>query len=373
MFIENLQLKNYRNYNDLDLSFDRQINIFQGNNAQGKTNILEALYLLALAKSHRTSKEKELIRWGNSFSVVKGSFKTRRGNLNLEVQLTPKGKKVKVNQLEKRKLSEYIGMLNVVMFGPEDLSLVKGSPQYRRKFLDIEIGQVSPSYLYHLSQYQKVIRHRNNYLKEITNSGENSVELLEIWDIQLIEHGTKVILKRINFLRQLEKWAKNIHSNITDNREVLSILYKSSLSLEDGSLRESDIMEQYKNNLLKLRQQEIYRGTTLIGPHRDDLEFFINQVDVQSFGSQGQQRTTALSLKLAEIELINEEVGEYPILLLDDVLSELDAIRQTQLIQTIEDKVQTIITTTSIDSIDINTLKRSALYHVEAGKVKIGN
>jgi len=369
MFIDKLQLKNYRNYADLELSFESQINIFQGNNAQGKTNVLEAIYLLALAKSHRTSKEKELVQWGHSFSVIKGLLQTRRGNVNLEVQLSSKGKKAKVNHLEQRKLSEYVGNFNVIMFAPEDLTLVKGSPQHRRKFLDVEIAQVSPSYLYHLTQYQKIIQQRNNLLKDFTKDNKNKEEMLEIWNSQLLIHGVKVISKRNLFIQKLEKWAKEIHTGISDAKEELSLIYKSSVNIEDGSNDDSQLTEQFRQHLEKGKKQELQRGTSLIGPHRDDFEIYINQVNAQIYGSQGQQRTTALSLKLAEIELIHDEVGEYPVLLLDDVLSELDQIRQTQLIQTIKNKVQTMITTTSIDGIDRNTLRESSIFYVEKGSI----
>lgn len=368
MYINYLHLKSFRNYKELELSLENKINIFQGNNAQGKTNILEAIYLLALAKSHRTSKEKELIKWGNSFSLIKGELKNKIGDVKLEIQLYNKGKKVKINSLEKRKISEYIGVLNVVIFSPEDLSLVKGNPQFRRKFLDMEIGQISPSYIYHLSQYQKIIYQRNNLLKDFSRELKNKLELLEIWNIQLIEHGSKIILKRLEFIKQLEKWAEKLHWTITNEKETLRIKYKPSMLL-DVSINESEINEQFKINFKKICNQEISRGMTLIGPHRDDIDFYIDETNIQTYGSQGQQRTTALSLKLAEIELINENIGEYPILLLDDVLSELDQIRQTHLIKTIEKKVQTIITTTSINSIDKNTLHESSVFFVENGKV----
>lgn len=369
MHINYLQLKNFRNYKELELLLENKINIFQGNNAQGKTNILEALYFLALAKSHRTSKEKELIQLGNSFSLVKGTVKNKIGDIKLEVQLNQKGKKVKINNLEKRKISEYIGSFNIVMFSPEDLNLIKGSPQFRRKFLDIEIGQINPSYLYHLSQYQKIIFQRNNLLKDFYSEIKNKEKLLEVWNIQLIEHGSKIILKRLNFLKQLEKWVEDIHYKISNQKEKIIIDYKSSIIMDKKSISESDISEQYFNNLKKVSKQEISRGMTLIGPHRDDMDFFINKTNLQIYGSQGQQRTTALSLKLAEIELINENIGEYPILLLDDVLSELDQFRQTLLINTIDKKVQTMITTTSIKNIDLKTIQQSSVYSVEKGKV----
>ena len=371
MNVNHLQLKQFRNYKELSLDFNSKINILYGNNAQGKTNILEALYLLALAKSHRNTKDKELVQWGQSFSVISGSFEIKSRKIKLEIQLTDKGKKAKINNLEKRKLSEYIGTFNVIMFGPEDLYLIKGSPQYRRRFLDLEIGQISPSYLYNLSQYQKIIQQRNNLLKDFSIEKKNKLELLEIWDSQLILYGAKIISKRINFLKKLEKWANNIHSSITDNTENLSVQYKPSIKLELKSLNEIKISEFFEECLKKHRQQEIYRGTTLIGPQRDDLEFYLNDINVQSFGSQGQQRTTALSLKLAEIELIKEEIGEYPILLLDDVFSELDQKRKNHLIKTIENKVQTIITTTSAEDVDKKILSQSSLFYVENGTITI--
>lgn len=354
----------------MNISFNQKINIIYGNNAQGKTNILESLYLLALTKSHRTSKDKELVRWDQSFSVIKCSLANRLGNIELEIQLNSKGKKAKVNHLEKRKLSEYIGTFNVVMFAPEDLILVKGSPQNRRKFLDLEIGQVSPSYIHHLSQFQKIIQQRNNLLKDFSKENKNKIELLDIWDVQMIEHGTKVMMRRNLFIDKLQKWANAIHADITDGKENIRISYKPSFLVEDFNEGEANVIKIYKNHLTKVRQQEIYRGTTLIGPHRDDLEFFVNDINVQLYGSQGQQRTTALSLKLAEIELIYEETGEYPILLLDDVLSELDKKRQTHLIKAIENKVQTMITTTSIDNIDFSNINEAFLMYVENGSIE---
>ncbi|TCS80827.1 DNA replication/repair protein RecF [Tepidibacillus fermentans] len=369
MFLTHLHLKNYRNYAELDLLFDQRINIFQGNNAQGKTNIVEAIYLLALAKSHRTAKEKELVQWGQSFSVIKGTVERTMGNVSLEIQITDKGKKAKINALEQKKLSDYIGAFNVILFAPEDLTLVKGSPQYRRKFLDIEIGQIQPSYLYHLAQYQKVLQQRNNLLKDFSKVKKNKLEMLEIWNVQMVEHGAKILDKRLKFLKKLEKRAQEVHDGITEGMENLNIYYKSSIPLEKGLETESDIRFQFERIIEKYMPLELNRGTSMIGPHRDDLDFYINQIDVRSYGSQGQQRTTALSLKLAEIELIHEEIGEYPILLLDDVLSELDKKRQTHLIKTIENKVQTMITTTTTEGIDLIHLNHSSNFYVSMGKV----
>jgi len=370
MYINHLHLKNYRNYQELNIDLSKQVNIFLGNNAQGKTNILEAIHFLALAKSHRTSKEKELVQWGQSFSVIKGLFKTDRKELNLEMQFTQKGKKAKINNLEKRKLSEYVGIINVILFGPEDLNLVKGSPINRRRFMDMEISQISTSYIYNLSQYNKIVIQRNNLLKDFNIDNKNKEELLEIWDDQLVVYGAKIIAKRINFIKKLEQWANEILNHLTEKTEELTIIYKPSFKLDNKS-SESEIIEIYKNSLNNIKKQEIYRGTTLLGPHRDDIQFNINDINAQSYGSQGQQRSIALSLKLAEIELIYDETGEYPILLLDDVLSELDQKRQTHLLNTIENKVQTIITTTNTDGIDEKTLLRASIFRVKNGTVKL--
>lgn len=372
MYINYLQLKNYRNYQELNIDLSNQVNIFLGNNAQGKTNILEAIHFLALAKSHRTSKDKELVQWGQSFSVIKGSFKTKRKDLNLEIQFTQKGKKAKINNLERRKLSEYIGGVNVILFGPEDLNLVKGSPIIRRRFMDMEISQISTSYIYNLSQFNKVVIQRNNLLKDFTIDNKNKEELLEIWNEQLVVYGAKIISKRINFIKKLEQWANEILNHLTDKTEELTIIYKPSFKI-DMKNSETEIIELYRDNLYKIKKQELYRGTTLLGPHRDDIQFNINNINAQSFGSQGQQRSIALSLKLAEIELIYNETGEYPILLLDDVLSELDQKRQTHLLNTIENKVQTIITTTSTDGIDEKTLLRASIFKVKNGTVELKN
>lgn len=365
MHLKEVKLQHYRNYDHIHLFAEAGVNIFLGKNAQGKTNILEAMFVSALTKSHRTSKDKDLIQWNAEQATIHCEVERRLGTANLDLIFSNKGKKAKVNGLEKRKLSEFIGTLNAVMFAPEDLSIVKGNPSVRRKFIDMEIGQISPNYIYHLSQYQKVLVQRNNLLKQ---NPASALAMIDIWNEQMAGLAVKILKKRKQFMTKLQGWAKEIHTGISNGQEALEIMYEDSAEIE--SLEDETVaIDRFMIKLSQVKEQEFRRGVSLIGPHRDDLSFYINGKNVHDFGSQGQQRTTALSLKLAEIELIHQEVGEYPILLLDDVLSELDPYRQSQLLQTIFEKVQTFVTTTSIDGIDEATLSKSALFHVNQGKI----
>ncbi|MGZ7444709.1 DNA replication/repair protein RecF [Paenibacillus sp. TH7-28] len=371
MYVNQLSLQHYRNYDTLSLNSFGAVNLIIGRNAQGKTNLLEALFVLALSKSHRTGKDKELISFGSDHAMVEAEVEKKYGAVRLELRLTSQGKKAKLNGLEQRKLSDFIGALNVVMFAPEDLEIVKGTPGVRRRFLDMEIGQVQPGYLYHLQQYQKILVQRNNLLKQAWGAGPELSTMLEIWNEQLAEHGVKIIKKRKQFIRKLQKWAEQIHEGITGGGEKLKLSYLPSF----GEAEEEDeavLLQQFMIKLSQVKDQEIRRGMTLCGPHRDDVSFYINGNEAQVYGSQGQQRTTALSLKLAEIELIHEEIGEYPILLLDDVLSELDPYRQTQLIETFQSKVQTFITATGIESINASRLRDASIFHVQDGQVQGG-
>lgn len=369
MWIEHLELSNYRNYEKLELTFSPGINVFIGENAQGKTNIMESLYVLSMAKSHRTANDKELIRWESEYGKIKGDVHRKYGKLPLEIILSKKGKKAKVNHLEQRRLSDYIGQLNVVMFAPEDLHLVKGSPQVRRRFIDMEIGQISPVYLHDLLMYQKLLKQRNHILKQHYGKQAINDVMFDVYTEQFIEAAVKIIRKRYQFMELLQKWAEPIHSGISRGLEQLQIRYQpiSGLKPEWTPQEMASFLEQ---KLIEVRKREIERGVTLIGPHRDDLQFFVNGYDIQTYGSQGQQRTTALSLKLAEIELIKQEVGEAPVLLLDDVLSELDDYRQSHLLNTIHGSVQTFVTTTSVEGIQHETIQNARLFEVVKGEVK---
>lgn len=366
MYIEQLSLTNYRNYEQLHFSFENKVNVIVGENAQGKTNVMESIYVLALAKSHRTLNDKELIRWNQDYAKIEGRIQKKYGSVPMQLIISKKGKKAKCNHIEYRRLSQYVGNMNVVMFAPEDLNLVKGSPQVRRRFIDIEIGQVSPIYLHDISQYQKILQQRNHYLKMLQIRKQTNPTVLEILTEQFIQTAVKIVKKRFEFLQLLENLAKPIHKGISRGLETLEIQYKPSVDVLE-TLDLSKMVECFAEKFNKIKSREIERGTTLFGPHRDDLKFYVNGYDVQTFGSQGQQRTTALSVKLAEIELIHSEIGEYPILLLDDVLSELDDYRRSHLLNTIQGKVQTFVTTTSVDGIEHQTLKNAATFAVKSG------
>jgi DNA replication and repair protein RecF len=367
--INELTLKDYRNYEALTLKFQNQVNVILGENAQGKTNLMESIYVLALARSHRTPRDRELIRWDKPFARITGGFTNRNGPMEMEVIFSKQGKKVKVNAIEKKRLSDYIGTCTIVMFAPEDLTLVKGSPQIRRRFLDIEMGQINSVYLYYLSQYYKVLKQRNQWLKELRERKREADEaMLDVMTEQLTVSGAEVLKRRFAFTAKLEEWARPIHHDISRGKEELSVYYEPTVDV-DASMTIEEIRQALQKEFSRVKEQEMRRGTTQIGPHRDDLAFYVNGRNIQTFGSQGQQRTTALSLKLAEIELIHENTGEYPILLLDDVLSELDDHRQTHLLNSIRGRVQTFVTTTSVEGIDHHLLDEAATFYVEEGTI----
>src|SRR5699024_6615484 len=353
MYIKKLSLRNYRNYKSLDVSFDNKVNVIIGENAQGKTNLLESIYVLAFTKSYRAQHDRELIYWNEEFAKISGHISKDERTTPLEIIFHKNGKKAKKNKIEQKKLSEYIGDLNVVMFAPEDLSLVKGSPQVRRRFIDMELGQIEPVYLYHLAEFQKILKHRNQLLKQIQMQKQDET-ILNIYTEQLIDHAAIILQKRYQFLKWLSDAAIPIHANISRHLETLKIEYECSIQATD-SMSIDDIKSEYTKAFDHNLKNEIRRGTTLYGPHCDDLSFFINDRNVKLYGSQGQQRTTALSLKLAEIDLIYQQTNQYPILLLDDVLSELDDFRQSHLLDSIQGKVQTFVSTTNIEGIHHET------------------
>lgn len=363
MWLESITLKHFRNYEFISADFSPSLNIFIGHNAQGKTNFLEAIYFLALTRSHRTRSDKDLIQFDNKSLSVNGILKRYSGQMPLDISLTDKGRITKINHLKQSKLSDYVGTMTVVLFAPEDLQLVKGSPTIRRKFIDIDLGQIKPLYLTELSTYNHVLKQRNNYLK---SSDTIDSVFLSVLDEQLADYGSRVIEHRLQFIKELCQHADNHHSNISNQLEHIHIDYMSSFALTD----EMPIKQQFLTELEKRRSKDIFKRTTSIGPHRDDIAFFINHLNA-SFGSQGQQRSLILSLKLAEIDLFKQHTGDFPILLLDDVLSELDDIRQTKLLESITENIQTFITTTSLEHINTSHLPSSLkLFHIENGYIK---
>ena len=368
MKLTNLQLQNFRNYESVQLEFTDGVHVFIGENAQGKTNLMESIYALAMTKSHRTTNDKELIGWNKEFATIKGTVEKTATKTNLELQFSKKGKIAKVNYLEQKQLSSYLGNLNVILFAPENLTLVKGSPQNRRKFVDMELGQMSSLYLYDLVEYNRVLKQRNTYLKQLAIKKKQPDEYLEVLSEMLSELASKIVFHRLDFMKQLEALAIPIHDQLSLGREKFSVSYQATIPLEDG-LTPSQMKEIYIDQFKKNQTREADQATTLIGPHRDDLIFYLNEIPVQTYGSQGQQRSTVLSLKLAEIELMKLSTGEYPLLLLDDVLSELDDDRQTHLIKAIENKVQTFITTTSLDGIKQQFINEPVVIPIEKGTI----
>ncbi|MDR0199294.1 MAG: DNA replication/repair protein RecF [Streptococcaceae bacterium] len=356
MILSDLHLQNVRNYMHLDLELHPQLNLFVGPNAQGKTNILEAIYFLATTRSHRTRTEKELIQWGEKSLTITGNVQKSTTTVPLELSLDAKGRHVKVNHLPENRLADYIGQLKAILFAPENLELVKGAPAVRRRFLDMEIGQTHPTYIYDLLRYNHTLHERNALLK----NEQDSIDpvLLDVLDTQLLEHGTKIIATRKAFLAQLSELATAIHKELTHDSETLNLNYLPRV--------ESDFAQELKDR----RKVDLIRHQTTIGPHRDDFSFISNTINLADFGSQGQQRTAALSIKLAEIELIHKESGEYPILLLDDVLSELDNTRQLDLLATALNKTQTFLTTTTLEHLK-NLPKALQIYNVASGSLTL--
>ena len=372
MKIKHLSLQHFRNYETLSLDFNDGLTILTGENAQGKTNLLEAIFLLSLGKSHRTSQDREMIQWGEEYSKIEGTISTNHFEFPLALEINKKGKKAYYNHIEQAKLSQFIGKLNVILFAPEDLQIIKGSPSIRRKFIDSELGQVNPIYLQELLEYQRLLKQRNRYLKEQGYSYAFDSVYFEVLTEQLVDRAVKIVQSRLLFKKTIEKLAQTIHLSLSNQKDYLTLDYESSSAKLNYSECKT-LKEQFMEAFHSIIQQERDRGLTLIGPHRDDLIFYLNEKRASDYGSQGQQRTIVLSLKLAEIEWMYEMTGEYPVLLLDDVLSELDDARQHILMEQIEGKVQTFLTTATIQGLDLSRLNRADIYHIESGIVQNGN
>ena len=335
MIIKSLKLKNYRNYDLLDLNFDPKTNILYGDNAQGKTNILEALYLSGTTKSHRGTKDRDILRFGCDESHLETVVEKKGSCFQIDMHLkknSPKG--IAIDKIPIRKASELFGIVHFVFFSPEDLNIIKEGPAGRRRFIDLELSQLDRIYLNNLSNYNRVINQRNSLLKEIYDK-DNLMDTLDIWDMQLVEYGTKVLERRKEFIEQVNEIISDIHYKLTGGKERISLIYEEST----GNI-------PLEKALARNRDRDIRMKSTSAGPHRDDVCFVTDEgLDIRKFGSQGQQRTAALSLKLSEIELVKQVIHDTPILLLDDVLSELDKHRQNYLLDSIHD-IQTIITCT---------------------------
>lgn len=358
MIIESLELKNYRNYEQLHIDFDQGTNLLYGDNAQGKTNILEAIYVCSTTKSHRGSKDKEIIGFGEQESHIKLNLRKDGVPYRIDMHLRMnKTKGVAINGIPIHKASELFGVVNVVFFSPEDLNIIKNGPAERRRFIDMELCQLNKLYVHSLVQYNKIIMQRNKLLKEISFRPEYE-EMLDIWDMQMVSYGREIINYREEFILTLNEIIKGIHYTLSGEKEELFIKYEPNVESDD-----------FEKSLKKCRIQDMKQKITLTGPHKDDIIFYVNKIDIRKYGSQGQQRTAALSLKLAEIEIVKRIVKDYPILLLDDVLSELDKSRQEQLLSVIK-HVQTIITCTGLEDFISRCFQIDKIYKVVKGTVE---
>ncbi|MCF2683598.1 DNA replication/repair protein RecF [Faecalicatena contorta] len=359
MKIKSLKLKNFRNYDLLKLDFDDSTNIFYGNNAQGKTNILEAVYLSGTTKSHRGAKDRDIIQFKHDESHIETIVEKNGINYQLDMHLkknSPKG--IAVNKIPIRKASELFGIVNLVFFSPEDLNIIKNGPAERRRFIDLELSQLDKVYLNDLSNYNRIVNQRNHLLKEIGfHNQENLQDMLDIWEMQLIQYGDKIIERRKGFVENINKIISLIHKKLTGGKEELRVIYEPS----NGDMT----LEQALN---RSRERDIRIKSTSVGPHRDDICFMIGDMDIRKYGSQGQQRTAALSLKLSEIELVKQMIHDTPVLLLDDVLSELDKHRQNYLLDSIHD-VQTLITCTGVEDFVNHRFSINKVFHVQNGQV----
>jgi len=369
LYLKELKLKNYRNYTEQEAAFDRDINLIVGNNAQGKTNLLEAVYLLSSGKSYRTPFDRELIKWNGDTLYIRGKLIETEGEKEIEIGIKDNKKMVKVNGIPLRKRGELLGNLIVVMFSPEEIKLVKEGPGFRRRFMDQEIAQLKSSYYYVLNSYNRVLIQRNSLLKDGI-SEKAKMDMLCEWDRQLVEYGTKLIYERLAFIKKISAISEGVHRRITDGSEALKVEYQSCIDLKEITGPE-DIRKRLNVNLERSRKKDLMTGMTISGPHREDIKICINETEARKFGSQGQQRTAALSIKLSEVELIKEETGEYPVLLLDDVMSELDPYRQKFVLDNLS-RIQAFITCTHLTGTVEKRYAGGKVFYINSGIITTG-
>lgn len=357
MTIESIELSNFRNYGNLEIHFDDGTNILYGDNAQGKTNILEAAYLSGTTKSHKGSKDKEMIRFDEQEAHIRTVVRRNDKNCQIDMHLRRHGAKgVAVNKQPIKRAGELFGILNIVFFSPEDLNIIKNGPSERRRFIDLELCQLDKLYLSDLSSYNKLLNQRNHLLKDIAYR-HDLIDTLPMWDRQLVDYGRRIIQKRRSFVEELNGIITEIHSHISGGKEKLLLCYEPNIE---------DIC--FEEELLRARQKDLKLCQTTVGPHRDDMLFSVDGIDIRKYGSQGQQRTCALSLKLSEIDLVRRSIHNTPVLLLDDVLSELDSSRQNYLLSSITD-IQTIITCTGLEEFVRNRFQINRVFQVVEGQV----
>ena len=374
MRIKSLKLLYFRNYLSMNIDVHPSLNVLVGNNANGKTNIIESIFCLALGRSYRTKSDSECIMFGETATAMSCVVNKNDKNLDIMLGINNKGKSAKIAGVKKTKLTDFVGELNVVLFSPEDLQLVKGSPSLRREFINREFYQFSRIYHKYYLMYQHLLKQRNSYLKDMRKNPKDEMSLayLETITSQLAKVAIYITRERVSFVQDISKLTYQNMLNISNGQESLKIRYKSSV-LE--ALNINDISDEIFNDesltkvMMKKSYDDIMRGSTKIGPHQDDLEFYINDLDAKMYASQGQQRSIVLSLKLAEINYLKTKTGTYPVLLLDDVLSELDKNRQLKLLDAINENVQTFITTPSISDIKEDLLKKAKVFKIENGNI----
>lgn len=357
MYIESIQLKNFRNYEFLEMEFDKGTNILYGDNAQGKTNILEAVYLCGTSKSHKGSKDKEIIRFHEDESHIRMMIRKDEMSYKIDMHLKKnKAKGVAINGLPIKKARELLGVVNLVFFSPEDLNIIKNGPSERRRFLDLELCQLDTIYLTDLANYNHIVNQRNKLLKDMSLNSRLR-DTLDVWDMQMVHYGKAIIEKRKAFVEELNEIVHEIHRNLTGGIEQIDVVYEPNTQSKN-----------FEEMLFRNRERDFRMKMTSTGPHRDDLCVMINGIDIRKYGSQGQQRTAALSLKLSEIYLVKRRIKDTPVLLLDDVLSELDSSRQTYLLDSIHD-IQTMITCTGLDDFISHQFQINKVFHVIKGAV----
>lgn len=358
MIVKNIELNNFRNYNSLKLNLDSKTNILYGKNAQGKTNILEAIYLCSTTKSHRSNKDIELIKFDKDEGHIKLQIEKNNKDYRIDIHLRKnKHKGIAINGIPIKKASELFGIFNVIFFSPEDLNIIRNGPAERRRFIDMELCQLDKIYVYYLMNYNKILIQRNKLLKDLYFKPELK-DTLDVWDVQLAEYGKKIIERRDEFIKSINEIIHPIHKKLTENKENINVVYQKNC--------DEDVLYE---KILESREKDIKYKTTSVGPHRDDILFFNDDVNIRTYGSQGQKRTVALSLKLAEIELVKNLIHDTPVLLLDDVLSELDSDRQNHLLKSLNN-IQTIITCTGLDEFVENRFEINKIYQVKNGKIE---
>ena len=366
MRIEHLKLTNFRNYSSLELDFDDNVNIIIGDNGKGKTNILESIYVLSLTKTNRYGIEDNLIKFNEEIAKIEGII--RRDGLikKQEVHLTKKKKQIFINNKEMRRIRDYISNFCVISFTPEDLEIVKGSPNIRRNMINIDISQLHNNYISYLNEFNQIIKIRNEYLKKMNLDGNSDTRYLDVVNSSMIDKALKIYEYRYDFFVKINQILPKIFKKLT-NLDNLRIKYETSIDLEDFDLEK--IRKNYESKINKNFKVELMQGVTLIGPHRDDFSFDLNGIDMKNFASQGQQRLAVIALKIAEIYLYKEETGEYPVLLLDDIFSEIDTKKRNKIINFLLKDIQTIITTTDINDIEEDLVKNATVFKVNNNKV----